>query len=69
MIRTQQEKKAQQRVNDFIEFAAQGKWEMMETMLKANKVTIDSKAARWNLIHLGVRIVGRHASLMWARLE
>ena len=43
MIRTQQEKKAQQRVNDFIEFAAQGKWEMMETMLKANKVTIDSK--------------------------
>ena len=42
MIRKLQEKKAQQRVNDFIEFAAQGKWEYMETMLKNNKVTVDS---------------------------
>ncbi|CAE7367211.1 AKT2 [Symbiodinium necroappetens] len=63
MIRTQQEKKAQQRVNDFIEFAAQGKWEMMETMLKANKVTVDSG-------RLGGTVckVGPHASLMSAGL-
>jgi hypothetical protein len=28
------EEKAQQRVSDFIEFAANGKWEKMEAMLK-----------------------------------
>ena len=40
MIRTLQEKKSQQRVNDFIQFAAQGKWENMETMLKNSKAGI-----------------------------
>lgn len=37
------EEKAQQRVSDFIEFAANGKWEKMEAMLKDREVTVDSK--------------------------
>ena len=73
MIRTLQEKKAQQRVNDFIEFAAQGKWENMETMLKNNKVTVDGR--NWDsrtALHIAVcegrlRIVERLVSESWAQ--
>jgi len=46
MINKSAEAKAQQRINDFIDFAAKGKWDNMEIMLKDRKVAVN--AGNWD---------------------